>query len=66
MNETVLHQWIDNGPKIAVKTEKNSRSLTWEISISNCTSPDQAIDLLRETRVKLLLLEKEYIEGVNQ
>jgi len=43
----------DDTPRIAVKVEKNSRGVNWEVSISNATDPDIALNLLRETETRI-------------
>ncbi len=36
----------DDRPRLSIKVEKNSKGFNWEISVSNCTSLDQAFDYL--------------------
>jgi hypothetical protein len=57
MSETVLHQWVDNGPRVSLKAEKNTRGFNYEISISGCSNVEEAMKLLREARKQL---EKEF------
>lgn len=52
---TVIHQ--DNGPRINVKVEKNTRGFNYEASITNAPDIKTAMALLHDAQVEL---EKRY------
>jgi len=48
-----VHTWADQGPKIDIKAERNSRGYNWEIKVSGAKSTDEAIAMLAEADAKL-------------
>lgn len=50
-----VHRTIptDPRPTVAIKMETNSRGTNWEISVSGCATPAEAIELVREARARI-------------
>ena len=48
-----VHIWADQGPKIDIKAERNSRGYNWEIKVSGAKSTDEALAMLAEADAKL-------------
>jgi small-conductance mechanosensitive channel len=40
------HQYIDNGPRVNVKVEKNSRGYNFEVTVTGASDVSQALDLI--------------------
>ena len=56
-DQHIYHHQANDGPRVNVKAEKNSRGVNFEATVLNAGSPEEALDLLRET---MRLLEAEY------
>jgi hypothetical protein len=48
-----IHTWADQGPKIDIKAERNSRGYNWEIKVSGAKSTDEALAMLADADAKL-------------
>jgi hypothetical protein len=48
-----IHTWADQGPKVDIKAERNSRGYNWEIKVSGAKTTDEAIAMLAEADAKL-------------
>lgn len=48
----VIHH-NDDTPKVSIRWEKNSRGNTYEIHVSNCKEPGEAVRLIREAEAIL-------------
>lgn len=49
----VYHHYDNDGARITVKVEKNSRGFNYEASVSGAKTIDEAMDLLTKTQEKL-------------
>jgi hypothetical protein len=49
----VYHHTVNDGPKINVKVEKNSRGYNFEVSVNGATNIDEALALVKEAEAKL-------------
>ena len=49
----VYHHSDPNPARISLKVERNSKSLNWEISVSNASSPEESVDLYLKTLKEL-------------
>lgn len=58
----IYHHNEDTGPRIAIKIERNSKSINWEVNVSNCHSVDEAMAIQTEAQEKLRAQYK--LEGV--
>jgi len=55
MTSYVIHKHEDNGPKVNLKVEKNTKGYNWEATITNAKSVEEAIAMVREAESKLKL-----------
>lgn len=49
----VYHHTDNNGPRINVKLESNSRGMNWEVTVIGTSTVDEAIALLQEAVAKI-------------
>ncbi len=49
----VYHHSEPARARVGIKVERNSRSINWEISISDASSPEEAVKLFLETLTEL-------------
>jgi hypothetical protein len=60
MNEQhIYHHSNNDGPRINVKVEKNTKGYNWEVTITGAPSTTAAIALLTETETALRALYGE-------
>lgn len=53
-NEAHIYHHSEPVPaRVSLKVERNSKSINWEISVSNATTPDEAVELYLATLKKL-------------
>lgn len=52
-DQHIVHTHVDNGPKVSLSIEKNSRGTNYSVGVSNCSTVDQALFLLNEARLKV-------------
>lgn len=57
----VYYHHEEQGPRVTLKIEKNSRGVNWEVSIVQARTVDEGMELLREAETKL---RAEYGEAV--
>jgi hypothetical protein len=48
-----IYHHNDDQAKVSVKVEKNSRGMSWEVSVSGAATVDQALSLVKDAEVKL-------------
>lgn len=48
-----VHTWTDQGPKVDIKAERNSRGYNWEIKVSGAKTTDEALAILADADAKL-------------
>ena len=48
MDDQNIYHHNDQTPRISVKVEKNTKGHNYEASVSNCTSPEQALELVQQ------------------
>ena len=54
MEEQHIYHHSDNeGPRVNVKVEKNSRGFNYEASVQGCKDVDEALALLKDAEQKL-------------
>jgi hypothetical protein len=56
-DQHIYHHNANDGPRVNVKAEKNSRGVNYEATVIGAHSPEEAMALLRET---VAALEKEF------
>jgi hypothetical protein len=49
----VYHHNDNDGPKVNVKAEKNSKGYNWEATVTGARSVDEALDMLQEAETGL-------------
>ena len=52
-DQNVYHHYEDNGPRITVKVERNSKGYNWECAVSNCKDVATAMALVSEAEDRL-------------
>lgn len=53
----IYHHYDNDGPRVNVKVEKNTKGFNYEVSISGAKSKEEALALLVETQA---MLEQKY------
>lgn len=57
----VYHHSDNDGPKVYVKVEKNSKGYNWEATVTGVRSVDEALDMLQEAETGLKAMYGEAV-----
>ena len=49
----IYHHYDNDGPRVTIKLEKNTRGFNYEIAVSGAKTVDEALALLAEAKTKL-------------
>ena len=49
----VYHHTVNDGPKVNLKVEKNSRGYNYEVTVSGASSTDEAMAITKDAEAKL-------------
>ena len=60
----VYHHYDNDGPRVTMKAEKNSKSINYEVAVSGAKTPEEARDLLRTSLTYIREELEKHANGV--
>lgn len=52
-DQNIYHHYDNDGARVSVKVEKNTKGFNYEASVSNAKSVDEAMAMLKDAQMKL-------------